>query len=352
MEKQQIVEKSKTLIDSFYRNHPKHKIVLLIIAGSHFFDLNTKNSDVDFRGIYLSEEGDTTKKGEITYKTNKDNNKKNNVEDVDCTFFSIHKFLDLLGSGDFNMMEMLFAPEDKILITSETYQDLVHIRESLLVNDVSSFLGFINKEAKRYGIDKNNYKTQEDFIKFLKGFSEKDTLEKHWDAILDYSKKEESYLKISSTINDNKELPAVVLTKRMFQWTVKISYVVEALQDNLSKCGHRRIKQAKEGVEFKGLYHAQRLLYEAEDLFKYGKLIFPFSKERQEDLLKIKEGKIDPELLFITIDQNILDIKKMEKNIISNKKTVLHLIEKLNMFYKGKFNLNKSFNLHSRYNLF
>ena len=34
-------------------NHPDKTLIYLYQSGSHFFDLNTPDSDLDFKGIYL-----------------------------------------------------------------------------------------------------------------------------------------------------------------------------------------------------------------------------------------------------------------------------------------------------------
>jgi predicted nucleotidyltransferase len=339
-----LVEEYEKLKNRFYSENPDKEILFLIVAGSHFFNLNSESSDRDYRGIFVSKIGEETSKGEITYKTNDAKNKKNTSEDVDCTFFSLKKFLTLLGTGDFNMVEMLYAPMDKILVTSEIYEELRAIRESIIINDISSFLGFIKKEYKRYGVDKNHYGIQTNFLEFLKGIkknSHHDTLKDHWSEVLEYARKEDSYVKISSTWNVNKELPSIVIAKRLFQNTVEINYVVDALEYNLTKYGHRRKSMAEAGVEFKGLYHAMRLILEAEELLVTGRLSFPFSKERHELLKSIKESKIDPDFLFESIDEGIERLHVLEKKTISNQKNVLHLIDKLIFKYYGRIEIQK-----------
>lgn len=329
------------IIIKFNKENPDKKILLFIIAGSHFFDLNTKNSDKDYRGIYLPLNGKESRRGEVTLKTNQEKNTKNNADDVDCNFYSLKKFLTLLGNGDFNMIEMLFAPREKILITSDIYEQLRYLRDSLIPNDISSFLGFIKKEYKRFGVDKNHYGIQVNFINFLKSIRNyySETLGDHWEEIIEYSKKEDSYLKISSTRNMNKELPAIVIAKRMFQNTVKITYVLDALEENLKRYGHRRRNQALAGMEFKGLYHSMRLIIEAEDLLTTGELHFPFKEDKHNFLKSIKEGDIDADFLFESIDRGIETLHVLEKQTISNQKNVTYLLDKLIFKFYGELEI-------------
>ena len=43
----------KKFTKEFEELHPDRKIMFLIKAGSHFFDLNSPRSDTDYRGIYM-----------------------------------------------------------------------------------------------------------------------------------------------------------------------------------------------------------------------------------------------------------------------------------------------------------
>ena len=70
---------AQKMIDKFYLHHPDRKIIFLVKAGSHFFNLAGPKSDKDYRGIYLPSLEEFYK-GEgklkmIDYKTN-DGNKK------------------------------------------------------------------------------------------------------------------------------------------------------------------------------------------------------------------------------------------------------------------------------------
>ena len=150
----------KEILEKFKNNNPTKQIILLFEAGSHFFDLHGPNSDKDYRGLYLDPYQDsyesTKKVYQVDYKT-KIGPGKNSSEDMDFTLFSLTSFFRLLKSGDFNMMEILYAPESKIIYKTPIYDELVSIRDRLLVNDISAFLGFIKKEYKRYGINIYHY---------------------------------------------------------------------------------------------------------------------------------------------------------------------------------------------------
>jgi len=291
------------IIKTFQKDHPDKELLFLMISGSHFFNLNTPSSDLDFRGIYISRSGTDCLNDEVEYKTNK-TKEKNSSLDVDVNLYSLKKYLNLLGRGDFNMMEILYAPEDKILFSSTIFKELQNLRSGLLVNDITSFLGFISKEYKRYGIDSNHLGIQQKFLCFLKTLPETDRLIKHWDKVEAYESDPQNFLKLSETKNVNSTIKTIIIAKRTYHATCQISTIKEEITEGISKYGARRKAQALSGVEFKGLYHAQRLLYEAFDLIDYGGFKFPFTKERHDYLLSIKDGTIHPEILFKGIDED------------------------------------------------
>lgn len=335
-------------LDEFEELHPGRKILFLYKAGSHFFDLNTEHSDLDYRGVYLPAveefKGENRRK-QFERKTNDKKHTQNSNEDVDFLLFSFTKVLELLKGGDFNVMEMLFTPEDKILIDSPLMKELRNFRENLMVNDVSAFLGFIKKEYVRYGVNINHYGVQENLLTFLKetaGRQPKGSatkLKDIWSELKKYAKDNNMIVFTTSLTGNSVEIPTIKVAQRLYQWTVKISYVIDALEYKLETYGHRQQRMAETGKEYKGLYHALRLIYEARDLYDYGKFELPFSKDRLETLMAIKTAEMPQEEVHRLIDEGIDDIYAREKTTKLNKNRVGDKIDRMLFNYNGKMNL-------------
>lgn len=326
-------EQAQKFIDEFNEMHPDRELIFLIKAGSHFFDLNSPTSDTDFRGIYMPSkkefyEGEP-KRRFFERKTLEGNKTgiKNTKDDVDFYLFSYTFFLDLLARGDFNCMEMLHAPEDKILIDNPRMNTLAQLRQSLLVNDISAFLGFIKKEYRRYGINMNHYKIQEDFANFLRTYPPHTKLTQIWSEIKEYSKDEKQIIFTTSLTGGNNRVPTLKVAQRLYQNTVKTNYIVDMIDTRLKRYGHRQKNMAKSGVEFKGLYHALRLIYEANDLFDYGEFKLPFNSERHNTLKSIKAGTVTQEFVFTLIDGEIEKLFEREHNLKSSGKDNRHSVE-------------------------
>lgn len=277
------------------------------------------------RRFYDKTTGSRTKKGH-----------KNTKEDVDFYLFSYTAFLDLLKRGDFNCMELLFVPEDKIIIDSPEFQELRRIRDSLLVNDISAFLGFIKKEYRRYGVNIYHYKAQEDFCNFLEQYKNHTRLTEIWGDLKEYGKDKEHILFTTSETGHHNRVPSIKIAQRLFQDTVKVEYVRSVIKDRLEKYGHRQKNMAKDGVEFKGLYHALRLIYEANDLYDHGRFYIPFDKKRHEILKSIKDSTANQDEIFDLIDTELDKLQKRENEVVSNRSSVESIVDKLLFKIRGQ----------------
>jgi predicted nucleotidyltransferase len=326
----------KKFLSNFKEDHPHCTILFLYISGSHFFNLNSPNSDIDFRAIYLPSSEDFYMKNKkethkiLTYTTN--DTGQNNNDDVDLAITSLPRFLELLRDGDFNMMETLFCPEDKIIIDTPIMKEIRNFKHNILVKDASSFLGFFRKEYKKYGININHHSYRCDFLKFVKSLSLKRgiRLEDHWDSIVDYQKKNSSHFTLTKTkTGSNNYIKTINIGNRLYQCRKKITYVIEQLELSLKKAGHRQKKMAETGKEFKGLYHAQRLLFEATELLTNGTISIPLKKEHHDLLRKIKDSNIEQDVLFAYIEDSLSNLELIEQSLSINNDLIKYKIDKI-----------------------
>jgi len=338
------------LLNRFEKENPTKQLVLLFKAGSHFFDLNGPDSDTDYRGIYIdpyqdSFESNTEKIYLLDYKTKEGKNEKNSKDDCDVTLFSLSSLLLLLKQGDFNCQELLFCPEDKILYKTPIYDELVKKRREYLVNDTSSFIGFIRKEAKRYSVNVFHYDIQMRFVEFLKKFPLHNTLADHWEEIKLYANANPGEIKFSdskvSNAKTSKNLDALVIASRMHISTGTVKYTIEAIEGICQKYGHRQRSMAQDGKEYKGLYHSLRLIYEANDVLDFGELRFPFDEGRMSTLRSIKNGTVDQGWLFDTIDSEIEKLRIRDMNLKSNRREVEARLDRTISALRGRMSVHQ-----------
>jgi predicted nucleotidyltransferase len=297
---EKIKQASAKLVEEFYKQQPNAKILFLCIAGSHFFNLNTEKSDLDFRGIYLPSPQDIfskTYEKQVSLNTkDRHEKKKNTNDDIDCTFYSIDEFLNLLSCGDFNMLELLYTPTDKIIQTSQEFQNLQELKQTFNPIDLSSFIGFVKKELKVYALESNSFERLSALKQFLETKNLDSVIQSYWSDVEEWCKKNK-YAKITTVpINkNNQSIPAIEIASRIFIGTDRTRVLIRRLDGLLEKFGHRKKMQAENKMDYKGVSHAFRLLYEAESLIDKDMLELPFPSEKEQFLKKVKNQEISLE---------------------------------------------------------
>lgn len=112
MNKEEIKEKLKNSEYDFLRTDEKLKdnIVLLVVAGSHAYGLNTEESDLDIRGISMGTPDSIL--GMESFDIFEDKN-------TDTVIYSIKRFMELAVKGAPNVLEILFSNPENILYCDE-----------------------------------------------------------------------------------------------------------------------------------------------------------------------------------------------------------------------------------------
>lgn len=103
-----------------------------IIAGSHLYGLNTPQSDTDIRGIFNLPLREYLKTGS-TRQINDDTN--------DEVHYEVSKFLHLATLANPNILELLFAPKDKVLSHSPAMDPILDVKEAFLTKQCRLTLG-------------------------------------------------------------------------------------------------------------------------------------------------------------------------------------------------------------------
>ena len=121
----------------------KGKLLCELIGGSTLYGLNNKNSDIDYRGLFLA----TDKK----YVTGFDN-----VEsivqtgEIDSCYYELSRYLKLLRKSNTQSLEILFAPESSFTFTTDIFQEIRENRFSLIDTKIlkSSLKGYVFSEIR------------------------------------------------------------------------------------------------------------------------------------------------------------------------------------------------------------
>jgi len=115
-------------------------LIFKAIVGSQSYGTSTPTSDVDYKGVYMQSVDELVGFG---YKEQVDVGK-------DECYYEVRRFLQLLGSANPTVLELLYSPTDCILQSSPQFQLIVKHRDRFLTQKcLSSFGGYAVAQIKR-----------------------------------------------------------------------------------------------------------------------------------------------------------------------------------------------------------
>ena len=317
-----------------------HHVLVKAVAGSHLFGLNTPKSDKDFKGVYIPTLEELllgTVKDSINHSTNTSNNTKNDSSDVDTEFYSLAKFFRMLEEGQTVAFELLFTPVDKQLYANLIWTSIQKQAHKLVHKKVTAFLGYARQQADKYGLRGSRMgtletviKTVEDTGKLFTGRLEdiKETLDKLTE--LQHVSFIDKYL-------DGRQYFTVCSKK--FDMRSKLLDFHLSLTKYYNDYGARS-RQAKEndGIDWKALSHAVRVMYQGQELLDTGKMTLPLNPKHREVLMKIKSGQLD----YLSEVQPLIESEMLKLSVAEMTSKLPESINTTQMLldiYKYHFNL-------------
>ena len=302
---------------------PEEKIVLMKF-GSHLYGTNSEMSDQDFKGIFLPSREDAFL-GNIPKSHNnakkKAENQKNTAEDIDIESYSLQYFIKLACEGQTVAIDMLHAPDNMILETSNIWTKIVKNRDKFYTKNLKAFVSYSRKQAARYGIKGSRLNSAKKFVSFLAGHPYKDQLSTIWGLL---STGDHCY-----HIGMNKNgIEQYQICGKIFQSTAGIGYVCEIMKRFIEVYGKRAREAAmNKNIDFKAISHALRAAYQVRELLTTNTIVFPL--KQAEFLKKIKLGELD----YMTEVAPKLEALMAEVEMLSHNSTLPEKVDK--KFWNG-----------------
>ena len=122
------------------------QFIFKAIVGSRAYGTNLPTSDIDYKGIYQQPFNDILSfKYKDQYQIGKDE-----------SYYEIKRFIELLKTANPTVLELLYSPEDCILINTNHYKFLSNHRDKFLTKQcLNSFGGYAVQQIKKAkGLDK------------------------------------------------------------------------------------------------------------------------------------------------------------------------------------------------------
>ena len=135
------------LFNLIEQKSPGAKPLYLVVRGSHAYGTNIETSDTDYAGVFIQSQNDILGN---TYKEqiNDDNN--------DIVIYEIRRFLELLGSNNPTVLELLNTPEDCVVYKDPIFDMVLENRDNFITKICAkSFGGYAKQQiSKARGQDK------------------------------------------------------------------------------------------------------------------------------------------------------------------------------------------------------
>ena len=344
----EIIKQLKPLING--------QLIYLSQYGSHLYGLNTENSDLDFRGVYIPTLDDIILKkdkdeinteleiklygGEQTIYSNDDidavpiwDKKK-----VDVKIFSLQKFIQLCSKADTNALDLLFSidtPADHTWqykglvknVPEEMKYPLRYIHENRnkLINTdrLESPITYAFKQATKYGLKGERLKVlklvkqKAEYLKKNKTLTELRTVVV--EDLIDHTDLMDleipnNHLKIDVLDNKGKKEKYLFVCGVQHQFNLDLDKFIKRIEEKINKeYTSQRTIDASDGNDWKALSHAIRVLLEIKELLDTGNIQFPLKDK--EFLLDIKLGKVEREFIDNFFNQELSNIlERVQRN--------------------------------------
>ena len=349
------------------------KLIYLSQYGSHLYGLNTENSDLDFRGVYIPTLDDVILKKDkdeintelqikvaggcvtIDFDTFTDVSFLDRYEKVDVKIFSLQKFIHLCSKADTNALDLLFSlsnnniqqytysvttrqkkEEPKSLWNNSVYiaksyipfwYILQHKNKLINTDQLESPITYAFKQATKYSIKGTRRQVMLDLLKDVNTYLFLSTTPADVPLsrfITDFIYQDgtpiiNQYIdgknvKIDILDNKGKKEKYLYVYGAQHQFNLELKRFAQWLEEKINKeYTSQRTIAATDGNDWKALSHSIRVLLEIKELLDTGNIQFPLKDK--DLLLDIKQGKVERECVDNFFNQELSNIlERVQKN--------------------------------------
>lgn len=272
----------------------KRKILFNTIFGSHIYGTNTPNSDMDYKGIYLSPIEDIIFGRKVDSivtcsKVKKGLGIRNNKDDIDQELKELRKFIYDALDGQTYAIDMLYSPQKFWINSSPEWEFIVANREKFLSKKVNAFIGYCNQQASKYGLKGSRLGTVQKTIEILKTFEPTSRLKEN-------SRFEEGeFIKYKMYPHrvgqETVEEEMLEILGKLYSGNTQVKLILTSLEKFFNSYGERAVQAMdNEGIDFKAISHAYRCCYQLIELATKHRIDFPLDVAPY--LTEIKTGKV------------------------------------------------------------
>ncbi len=304
------------------------KTIVKMLFGSKLYGTDTPESDTDYKEIFVPGAESIllgTMKNHMSYNTGSDA-VKNSAKDIDYELFSLRYFINLGIEGETLALDMIHAPMDKVVKSDlpAVWAELQANRSQFYSTDMKSYLGYVRKQAGKYGVKGSRMACLRQVMEALEAAPAQSPDPKYNGERMRKTRVGD----IAHTLPLNEFCEWVkdenqrsgfqdfyVVLARKFQISVSVEEMQKSLQKTWEEYGHRaRQAELNEGIDFKALSHALRGGLQLKEIYSTGDLVYPL-KDR-EYLMQVKAGSVP----FKEIQEQLEDVVEEVEKLASQAK--------------------------------
>jgi hypothetical protein len=278
--------------------------------GSHLYGLNTPNSDVDYKGIFMPtlEELLLGSYPKTIVASTGPEHAKNSADDVDTEVISLPNFIKHACTGETFAIDMLHCTEPTV--SSPIWEELVANRTKFYSKNLKAFVGYVKQQAAKYGVKGSRLADIKGAIDSLTAQDPNLTLDRVKDKLY-FGKYAEWKVKPNPSAGHDNEF--YLVNGKMYQSTNTVQYTVDRLQQMYDGYGHRaKLAEQNEGVDWKAMSHALRAGYQARDIYKQGDFSYPLKET--EFLKQVKTAKLGFDQVANELERLVAEIEMLSEN--------------------------------------
>ncbi len=314
-------------------------IIYLTINGSRLYGTHTESSDTDYIGLFVPSSDSLLTKSDTEHWTYSSGNatSKNDVNDVDITFWSIQKFLYMLQRGETGALDLLFSMKatPTIQFTTPIVATIYdYATKQLLSSNTTAFLGYAVGQAQRYGVKGARY---EELVRFTEYITQLTTtfpnyklLELHPMIAAHIDAASYNYISLREAPGPKGHTSAMMTYVDTHTKLHASDITIETLQarcvEKLDYAGNRT-KAASTGTDWKSLSNAYRVLVELHELLQTGSINFPL--KHAELVLEVKQGKLPQSTVIGLLQEGIDEIDELVAKSMLPPSVPTELVHKL-----------------------
>lgn len=286
------------------------KLVMKCIHGSHLYGCSTPDSDTDYKGIFIPDMDDVLlgrAPKHINSSTGNDQSRNSNG-DVDDTLYSLTTFIDMCCSGETIAIDMIHIDrENPNLLHRDSdlvWQFIRQHRAKFYTSNMKAFLGYVRKQAAKYGVKGSRLDAIQMCLDFLHGMAltygngvKVKLGDRGYNDIIqrDIASVYPEYVKVLDGFwKKDKWIDKTVLEVcgSKFDLSCPLTSLEESLQKQYDSYGHRaKLAKENQGIDWKAIHHAFRAALQLKEIYETGDLVYPLKDA--DFLLKVKRGEFD-----------------------------------------------------------